>query len=101
MVERQSVMYRSAPEAMAFWGFRRECSQTVRSARVISAQSIGTTLRSGLTFHIWSMEPRSGSLAMMSLNCFTPPASILSMRSWGVTCHQGLSESIQSRAAPE
>ena len=94
--------FNSAAEAMACPGLRSERSQTVRSARAISAQSTGTTSRSGLAFHIWSMERRIGSFARRSLSCFTPEASSWSAAASGVICHHRLLKlsqlSLHSRA---
>ena len=76
--------------ALAVSGLRSERSQTVRKARAISAQSIGTTSRKGLAFHIWSMERSVGSFDRPSSSCFTPPVSTSGAGASVVICHHGL-----------
>jgi hypothetical protein len=51
MAARHKSWLKSAT-AKAAAGFPIEWSQTMRKARVISAQSTGTTSRKGLAFHI-------------------------------------------------
>jgi hypothetical protein len=82
--------FSSAAVATAFSGWASERSQTERSARAISAQSIGTTSRSGLAFQSWSIVPSSGSFASVALSCSSADASMWSAAASGVTCHHGV-----------
>ena len=74
--ERQSAWLKSMSDRAAF-GLPAERSQTVRSARAISAQSMGTTSCSGFAFQIWSMERSKGSRAKCPLSCLPSPAKVV------------------------